>query len=359
LIHFYKRILFKMAVPTPESLAMNCEMKCDMCKESVNYGDDYRTHLQFAHSVTNNFPFFMNKALEKLKLETRKAVDIVTLEEEVSDVTEQSLVSNKKVSRPDVLDEETKKQIEKTIEKTMDELFAPIRSLLEGKEPIEPLDDEINGDLGDDPYAYDENIWQCFENLKDKVNNMEFPIEFLQELSSTKASDESPVIPSKDIMDEIDSPAPTVTKEEPVKKFRKPQVKRRAESPLVKDKKSLKATRVNQNQSTFETPVSKSDVTHTKSTKSPAGGAKNIPPEKLAPVRSDQSDRSTNSEAGKVKTFFICPLETCSFYTSKQGMVGGKAANHLKEAHKISGEDYKAAGPGVFKFKKVKGEPKA
>ena len=47
-----------MAVPTPESLAMNCEMKCDMCKESVNYGDDYRTHLQFAHSVTNNFPFF-------------------------------------------------------------------------------------------------------------------------------------------------------------------------------------------------------------------------------------------------------------------------------------------------------------
>ena len=31
----------------------------------------------------------------------------------------------------------------------MDELFAPIRSLLEGKEPLEPLDDEINGDLGE------------------------------------------------------------------------------------------------------------------------------------------------------------------------------------------------------------------
>jgi len=346
-----------MAVPTPESLAMNCEMKCDMCKESVNYGDDYRTHLQFAHSVTNNFPFFMNKALEKLKLETRKAVDIVTLEEEVSDVNEQSVISNKKVSGADVLDEKTKKQIEKTIEKTMDELFAPIRSLLEGKEPLEPLDGEINGDLGDDPYAYDENVWQCFENLKDKVNNMEFPIEFLQELASAKASDELPVNPSKDTMDELVAPAPTVTKEKPEKQFRKPQVKRRAESPLVKDKKSLKATPVNQ--SSFETPVSKSDITHTQSTKSPAGGAKNIPPEKLAPVRSDQSDRSTNSEAGKVKTFFICPLETCSFYTSKQGMVGGKAANHLKEAHKISGEDMKAAEPGVFKFKKVKGEPTA
>merc|ERR1711936_399180 len=64
-------------------------------------------------------------------------------------------------------------------------------------------------------------------------------------------------------------------------------------------------------------------------------------------------------EVGKIQTFFICPLETCSFYTSKQGMKGGKAANHLKEVHKVSGEDMKAAGPGAFKFKKVKGEPKA
>jgi len=209
-----------MAVPTPESLAMNCEMKCDMCKESVNYGDDYRTHLQFAHSVTNNFPFFMNKALEKLKLETRKAVDIVTLEEEVSDVNEQSVINNKKVPGADVLDEKTKEQIEKTIEKTMDELFAPIRSLLEGKEPLEPLDDdEINGSLGDDPNAYDEKIWQCFENLKDKVNNMEFPIEFLQELATAKESDELPNnSPSKDTMDEVVAPAPTNTKEEPAKK---------------------------------------------------------------------------------------------------------------------------------------------
>jgi len=67
----------------------------------------------------------------------------------------------------------------------------------------------------------------------------------------------------------------------------------------------------------------------------------------------------TNSEVGKIQTFFICPLETCSFYTSKQGMKGGTAANHLKEVHKVSGEDMKAAGPGAFKFKKVRGEPKA
>ena len=193
---------------------MNCEMKCDMCKESVNYGDDYRTHLQFAHSVTNNFPFFMNKALEKLKLEARKTTDIVALEEEDHNVSGPSR-SNQKVSEADVSDEKTEAQIEKTIEKT-----------------------------------------------------------------------------------------------------------------LVKDNEPVKATPVPL--SSNETPLSKPDPSH--SPRPQTGGAKNIPG-KLAPVRSDKSD----TEAGKFQTFFICPLETCSFSTSKQGMKGGKAATHLKELHKISG----------------------
>ena len=94
----------------------------------------------------------MNKALEKLKLETRKTTDIVTLEEEDNNVNEPS-ISNQKVSEADVLDEKTKAQIEKTIEKTMDELFAPIRSLLEGNEPLEPLDDEVDK-IGDNPYTH-------------------------------------------------------------------------------------------------------------------------------------------------------------------------------------------------------------
>ena len=49
--------------------------------------------------------------LLKLKLETRKAADIVTLEEEVP-VNEQSDTNNKRVTEVDVLDEKTKEQIE-------------------------------------------------------------------------------------------------------------------------------------------------------------------------------------------------------------------------------------------------------
>jgi len=77
-----------------------------------------------------------------------------------------------------------------------------------------------------------------------------------------------------------------------------------------------------------------------------------------AEENSEENENQGLLEVGKIQTFFICPLETCSFFTSKQGMKGGTAANHLKEVHKVSGEDMKAAGPGAFKFKKVKGEPK-
>ena len=80
-----------MAFPTTEYLSMDCGLKCDMCKESVNYGDDYIAHLQFAHSVTQNIPFFMNKALAKIKGEKRKIADFVTIEEEFR---EESIRSN-------------------------------------------------------------------------------------------------------------------------------------------------------------------------------------------------------------------------------------------------------------------------
>eukprot|EP00092_Neocalanus_flemingeri_P021901 GFUD01023758.1.p1 GENE.GFUD01023758.1~~GFUD01023758.1.p1 ORF type:complete len:136 (+),score=50.83 GFUD01023758.1:64-471(+) len=56
-----------VTVPTLESLSLDCGLKCDMCNESVNYGDDYIAHLQFAHQIVKNIPFFMDKALKTIK----------------------------------------------------------------------------------------------------------------------------------------------------------------------------------------------------------------------------------------------------------------------------------------------------
>jgi len=330
-----------MSVPTPESLAMDCEMKCDMCKESVNYGDDYRAHLQFAHSVTNNFPFFMKKALEKIKGEKRKEADVVTLEEESCGKEPSS-----GVDEAVLLDPLTKEKIEKTVEKCMDDLFKPIRSLLEGKEPLGPIND-MNEDFGDDPYAVDEKIWQSFENLKEIVNKIEFPAELLESFVSSKDDLVKTFDYADDTLEELVTPVPATTPfdEEPAaKRFRRPPTKKKSEHMSNKETTSVLASPARIVHPAPSTPAQQSP-------KPPVTPSQS----KLAPVRSDQSDLSSNSDVGK--SFFICPRESCTFYTSKQGMKGGKAASHLKETHGITGEDMKAAGPGAFKFKKVKGEP--
>ena len=70
--------------------------------------DDYIAHLQFAHSVTQNIPFFMNKALAKIKGEKRKIADVVTLEEEeVLDLT-----GNAKATQDAEQNEDTKDDAE-------------------------------------------------------------------------------------------------------------------------------------------------------------------------------------------------------------------------------------------------------
>merc|ERR1712183_974692 len=61
-----------------------------------------------------------------------------------------------------------------------------IKLMVEGKMPLE-VDENSEEALGDeDPYAADEKIWQSFENLKEIVNNMEFPPELIRQLSSSR-----------------------------------------------------------------------------------------------------------------------------------------------------------------------------
>jgi len=327
-----------MSVPTPESLAMDCGLKCDMCKEEVNYGDDYIAHLQFAHSVTQNIPFFMNKALAKIKGEKRKIAesDVVTLEEEES--TEEMNEEPKKGEETLVLDANTKENIEKTVEKTMNDLFSSIRSLLEGKVPLEEVD--VSDNVADeDPAAADEKIWQSFENLKEVVNNIEFPVELLQQLAASKNSDKEENDQTEDTLAEL--VAPPVSDEEAAH-FRRPSSKKKPrEAP-----------------SQVSTPTTTVKPTPpTKPAPTPLQSQTPSNPTKLAPVKSDQSDKSTTSNSGG--TFFLCPVENCKFFTTKQGMLDGAAANHLNKTHKITGADMKAATPGTYKFNKVKGEPRA
>jgi len=343
-----------MVVPTPESLSMDCGLKCDMCKESVNYGDDYIAHLQFAHSVTQNIPFFMNKALAKIKGEKRKIADVVTIEEEFS---EESIRSNEEgVADTLVLDANTKENIERTVERTMDDLFKGIRSLLDGKEPLESMEDDtrVMDNDDDDPSAADEKIWQSFENLKEIVNNIEFPIELLKQLAASSSSNNEiaeesfdPTTTTEDTLEELVAPPPKEPEEETAPQFRNPPSKKKsltvkAAPLLVPSPSPTPPLVVSSVQSSRPAPVSKPSHQNMNSAT------------KLVPVKSDQSDASSN--AGQ--TYFLCPLQDCTFSTNKQGMLDGAAAKHLNLTHKITGANMKAAAPGAYKFKKVKGEKK-
>ena len=80
------------------------------------------------------------------------------------------------------------------------------------------------------------------------------------------------------------------------------------------------------------------------------------PPSNLVPIiKSDKSDLAANSPS---VTNFLCPIDKCSFNTTKQGMMDGAAATHLNKVHMITGPDMKNAPKGTYKFKKVKGEIK-
>jgi len=330
-----------MSGPTPESLAMDCGLKCDMCKEEVNYGDDYIAHLQFAHSVTQNIPFFMNKALAKIKGEKRKIADVVTLEEEES--TEEIFEEAKRNEVALALDASTKENIEKTVEKTMDDLFKGIRSLLEGKVPLEEADESDNVD-DVDPAAADEKIWQRFENLKEVVNNIEFPIELLQQLAASKSTDREVVGQSEDTLQEL--VAPSIVDEEATQLSRPSSRKKSHEAhSQVSTPITATAVALKPNPSTMSNPTPPIRQQQALSNSN-----------KLAPVNSAQSDKSNACNTGK--SFFLCPVEHCKFFTTKQGMLDGTVANHLNKTHKVTGADMKTAAPGTYKFKKVKGEPR-
>ena len=49
-----------------EELAVDCELQCCHCNESVNYGDDYICHLMYSHNIDRNF----HLELERLKKTT-------------------------------------------------------------------------------------------------------------------------------------------------------------------------------------------------------------------------------------------------------------------------------------------------
>jgi cell division protein FtsB len=72
---------------------------------------------------------------------------------------------------------------------------------------LDEVDDENSNVADKDPSAADEKIWQSFGNLKEVVNNLEFPVELLQQLAASKSSVKEEIDQSKDTLEELVAPS--------------------------------------------------------------------------------------------------------------------------------------------------------
>jgi len=322
-----------MSAPTPESLSMDCGLKCEMCSAAVNYGDDYVAHLALAHQITKSIPYFMDKALAAVKGEKRKAAEVFIIEEE-PDIHNSSPLEPGGFDKFE-LDLETRASLEKTIENTMDDLFKPLKLILEGKVPLD--DEEIPNDLNEEEESFsgsaEDKLWQSFDNLKEVINNMEFPLELLQQIADERNT-------NANIEDEKLLNDKSGTLEELCTGDKNKDIGSNFKIPQPMKENSDKVN--------LEETIS-------------------LPPtNNLLPVRSDKSDistassvSSTSSSSGhpeSLQTNFLCPVKPCNFSTTKHGMKEGIAAKHLSKVHLVTGAVMKKAAPGTYKFRKVKGE---
>jgi len=306
------------------------ELSCDMCDQVVEYGEDYVSHLQIVHGITKNFGFFLNKSLQNIKGAGKRKADAecITLEEDEDDVEEEpsvpAVVNN-------VLDEDLKKKLEDAVHNTFEKLFQPINDLIDGKVPLDSISDSLQGDISEDPFSADESIMMSFQKLKDTITNIEIPRTLIDSLVTgriEKDKDESVEFPSKS-------------------QFKSPNKKQSVSKPgqTTDERKSKPGP----------TAVTSRRVTSNQN--SPAR-----PPPPQSPARSDNSNSGTSSTSasgtpGRVTTYW-CPLEGCKFSTSKEGLTGREASEHLKKSHAMTKEKMaqaKAKGQN-FKFKKVKSE---
>ena len=157
-----------------EDLAFDSGITCDMCSESVNYGEDYVTHLSIGHNIYKNFNFFLNKARDSIKGGQKRKADVITL----SDEEEEDSANNHEGPNVPQIDEDVKRRIVNVVDRTMSEMLDPIKKLLQGKVPLE-TDNLSNEDFDN-----------AFNNLKMCINELEFPEEMLQSIAMINSQQE-------------------------------------------------------------------------------------------------------------------------------------------------------------------------
>jgi hypothetical protein len=155
---------------------MESEVPCYLCGEEVVVGDDYRIHVTIVHGVEYDLDIITS--VTRGETDDEVAVgDNVTLAEDseihegddtkIDEYIEE--LENIHINRENEKNGKCPENNPKSFFDLFDEKLKQIRDLAEGKiEPISVADDFVE-------HVDDNQIWQMFENVKNKVMNMEIP----------------------------------------------------------------------------------------------------------------------------------------------------------------------------------------
>ena len=325
-----------------EELAVDCELQCCHCNESVNYGEDYIGHLMISHKIFKNFHLELER-LKKAKTEktqgNKRKADLVDLDD---DGVEDNVVENTLL-----LDEKVRENIEQVVNETMNDLLGPIKKLLDVESVPENDENTSAEDLSTDGF---ENILEILNQLKATVNEMEFPEELLQSLANISLANPDRV--EETLQENIEDPKTAASGSGNFQRPSAPkQQKKRSATPVDGSKTRESSSRQSQMPSPRPLQPVRSDNSSRSGRSGKSGYSSNT-------SRSgSSSNTSSTSETGVRKTMYGCPLNDCNFSTDKDGMTNKVALNHLQLEHGVTDEMIKTRkDPTTYKFRKVKRE---
>jgi len=154
----------------PESLSFRSNLKCEVCEENVNYGEDYECHLKFEHGSK---PQFIRNAMNRAKNQAVKSdtpQTIVTLDDDSDDDEEEKQTKAKTSTQTGNSKPVDAEKVKQKVKTAIDTLFKEIRECVEGKK-----DDNLNDGPSmsvEEMAAMDKKIWDSFEEIKIKVKNI-------------------------------------------------------------------------------------------------------------------------------------------------------------------------------------------
>ena len=359
-----------------------CLMTCEFCKDEIISIDDYSNHLILVHDVRQkNISDFLTRAAKHVQVDGNRSINIEEIILGDDDGAEESKnATNRNPGQagkhPTI--------VRGKINDYVDDLFHNLSIIVDGILP-EGFDNNCNGQE-EEEMLIPENLSKCFQELREYVDSLEVPpilnlisTSLIEDVGGKVDDADGSIVSKQSAQVQVDK-TPQSTDIGPSIDL---QVQVEEDNDMQTEHASLKSPGNIPTDEIFAN--SRSISLDVNVLKNPASAppkelpkfrlVKSILPEDpqnhkenvifkesvISKKKENVSVKDSPNSKEKVlpkpkpgQTLFLCPLDKCDFFTTKEGFKNGLAAKHLREIHKLTAADMTV--PGKFKFQKLKGE---